>query len=191
MAYYKKLVWDRIYLSPKTTSEEEIDKYTKWFNDFQVTDYLTNSSDLFTYNSEKERLENDVKCNENTRNFGIITLDWDNLIWWVWLNHISSVKRSATFWIYIWEEEYRSHGYGTEATNLILEFAFKYLNLHRVDLRLVAINERAHKCYLKCGFKDFWRAREEIFVNWKYYDSIYMDILESEFKGDFIRNKNL
>lgn len=55
----------------------------------------------------------------------------------------------------------------------------------------LAINERAYKCYLKCGFKDTGKSREETFLNGKYYDKLHMNILEYEFKGDYIRNKNI
>lgn len=34
-------------------------------------------------------------------------------------------------------------------------------------------------------------SREEIFLNGKYYDKLHMDILENEFQGDYIRNKNV
>ena len=57
--------------------------------------------------------------------------------------------------------------------------------------RLEVNNERAHKCYLKCGFKDTGCSREAIFFNGKYYDRLHMDILENEFDGDHIRNKNV
>ena len=43
MKYFKKLIGERIYLSPKGTSEEEIQKFTEWLNDFQITDYLGRS----------------------------------------------------------------------------------------------------------------------------------------------------
>lgn len=33
--------------------------------------------------------------------------------------------------------------------------------------------------------------KQEIFLNGKYYDKLHMDILENEFEGDFIRNKNV
>ena len=35
MKYFKKLIGERIYLSPKGTSEEEIQKFTEWLNDSQ------------------------------------------------------------------------------------------------------------------------------------------------------------
>ena len=78
-----------------------------------------------------------------------------------------------------------------KSLNILLEYAFRYLNLHSIRLTLLDVNERAHKCYLKCGFKDTGCDRDEIFLNGKYHNKLHMDILESEFNGDFIRNKNI
>ena len=74
---------------------------------------------------------------------------------------------------------------------MILEYGFKYLNLHSIKLDLLSVNERAHKCYLKCGFKDTGVDRDAIYLNGKYYDKLHMDILENEFTGEYIRNKNV
>lgn len=40
MKNFKKLIGDKIYLSPKGTTDEEIEIFTQWVNDFQVTDYI-------------------------------------------------------------------------------------------------------------------------------------------------------
>lgn len=190
MKYCKKLVGDRIYLSPKGVSEEEIEKFTEWMNDFQVTDYIGRTSQITTYSSEKEYLENAEK-NTDKRTFNIVNLEDNKLIGTIGLEHIHWVERSAVLGIFIGDKDFRSKGYGTEAIKLLLEYGFKYLNLHSIRLDLLSVNERAHKCYLKCGFKDTGASREEIFINGKYYDKLHMDILESEFDGDYIRNKNI
>ena len=190
MQYFKKLVGDRIYLSPKDCSNEEIEKFTEWMNDFKVTDYTGRSGQVVTLSGEKEWLENSAKDKEN-RNFNIIELSSNKLVGTIGLEHFNWIFRSAVLGIFIGDEDYRSKGYGSEAINLLLEYGFKYLNLHSIKLDLLAINERAHKCYLKCGFKDTGRSREGIFLNGKYYDELHMDILEYEFNGDYIRNKNI
>lgn len=190
MKYLKKLIGERIYLSPKGSSEEEIQKFTEWMNDFQVTDYTGRTSQITTYASEKEYLENVEKDTEK-RTFNIVNLEDDKLVGTVGLEHINWVERSAVLGIFIGDEDFRSNGYGTESIKLLLEYGFKYLNLHSIRLDLISINERAHKCYLKCGFKDSGKSREEIFLNGKYYDKLHMDILENEFEGDYIRNKNV
>ena len=190
MKYLKKLVGDRIYLSPKGISEEEIEKFTEWMNDFEVTDYIGRTSQLMTLEDEKTFLENMSKTDE-VRNFSIIELNNDKLIGTIGLEHINWIKRNAVLGIFIGDNEFRNNGYGTEAIKLLLEYGFRYLNLHSIKLNLISINERAHRCYLKCGFKDTGASREEIFLNGKYYDKLHMDILETEFEGDYIRNKNI
>lgn len=190
MLYFKKLIGDRIYLSPKGVSEEEIEKFTMWLNDFQVTDYTGKSASLITLQSEKEWLESASK-NTDDRIFNIIDLKNDKLVGTIGLEHFNWIDRSAILGIFIGDEDYRNNGYGTEAIKLLLEYGFKYLNLHTIKLDLLGVNERAHKCYLKCGFKDTGRDRESIFLDGKYYDRLHMDILETEFEGDYIRNKNI
>ena len=159
-------------------------------NDFQVTDYTGRSGQITTILGEKEWLENSAK-NTSNRNFNIIELKDNKLIGTIALEHFNWIERSAVLGIFIGDKDFRSNGYGTEAIKMLLEYGFRYLNLHSIRLNLLSINERAHKCYLKCGFKDTGCSREQIFLNGKYYDKLHMDILEYEFKGDYIRNKNI
>lgn len=190
MHYFKKLVGERIYLSPKSCEEEDIIKFTEWMNDFEITDYIDNSSMLFSYESEKEWVIASAK-KSSPGNFNIIDLETNELIGSVGFDKIKDVSRSAVLGIFIGNDKYRSNGYGTEAIKLLLEYGFKYLNLHSIKLTVLDVNARAYKCYIKCGFKETGRDREAMYLNGKYHDVIHMDILESEFTGDYIKNKNV
>ena len=185
MKYFKKLIGERIYLSPR--NNEEIEKFTQWLNDFQTTDYLGRSSYIITLESEKQYFEETIDKNYN---FFIVTLDDDKLIGTVGLEKFDAINRTATLGIFIGDKEYRSQGYGTEAIKLILDYGFNYLNLNNIKLDLMSFNERALKCYKKCGFKEYGRRRKCKFINGKYYDCIEMDILAEEFKESYIKNKN-
>lgn len=186
MKYFKKLLGDRIYLSPRNSGDYEI--FTEWLNDFETTDYLGRSANILTIEAEKEYLE---KNNNSQATFAIVTLSEDKLIGTVSLELINSINRCATLGIFIGDKDYRSQGYGTEAIKMILEYGFSYLNLNNIKLDLMSFNERALKCYKKCGFKEYGRRRNCKFVDGKYYDTIEMDILASEFKENCIRNKNI
>lgn len=186
MKYFKKLVGDRIYLSPRNIEDVEI--FTKWLNDFEVTDYIGRSAAVMTLEGEKRYLEQNLNPEAS---FVIVTLDKDEMIGTVSLERINNINRSATLGIFIGNKDYLSKGYGTEAIRLILDYGFNYMNLHSIKLNLMSFNERALKCYKKCGFKEVGRYRENKFVNGKYYDTICMDILASEFTESFIRNKNI
>lgn len=186
MKYFKKLVGDRIYLSPR--SIEDAEKFTEWMNDFEVTDYTGRSGQIISLQGEKKYLEENYNPEAV---FSIITLDEDKLIGTVGLESIEKVHRTATLGIFIGDKDYLSKGYGTEAIRLILDYGFNYMNLHSIKLHLISFNERALKCYKKCGFKETGRIRENRFVNGNYYDTISMDILENEFTDSYIRNKNV
>ena len=56
MKYFKKLVGDRIYLSPRNAEDAEI--FTEWMNDFETTDYIGRSAGVVTLEGEKKYLEN-------------------------------------------------------------------------------------------------------------------------------------
>lgn len=186
MKYFKKLIGERIYLSPR--SVEDAEKYTEWFNDFEITDYTRKSGKVMSLEYEKRFLQEN--CNPEAT-FAIITLDSDKVIGNVGLEYINNISRTATLGIFIGDRDYLSKGYGTEAINLILDYGFNYLNLNNIKLDLIEVNERALKCYKKCGFKEYGRRRKCNFVNGKYYDDIEMDILAEEFTGNYIKNKNI
>lgn len=186
MKYFKKLVGERIYLSPRNS--EDVEQFTEWLNDFNTTDYIGRSGASVTLDTEKEYLS---RVSKDTATFVIITLEDNKMIGTVSLEQIDDINRNATLGIFIGDKDYRDNGYGTEAIRLILEYGFRYLNLHNIKLDLMEFNERALKCYKKCGFQENGRRRKCKFINGKYYDSISMDILAEEFTGDFIKNKNI
>ena len=187
MKYYKKLIGENFYLSPITSDDAEI--FAKWMNDFGVTDYIGRSSTLVTVSAEQAWI-NSILEGKNYL-FSIIKNEDDMLIGNIELQNVNHADRRATLGILIGEANERNKGYGTEAINLLLDFAFNYLNLNSIDLTLIAVNDRAKRCYEKVGFKEFGRQREAKFVNGKYYDVIHMDILAKEFGKSFIKNKNV
>ncbi|NLM96203.1 MAG: GNAT family N-acetyltransferase [Halanaerobiaceae bacterium] len=178
LRYFKKIVGERLYLSP--INMEDVEKFTEWVNDLEVTINLVLSPYIFSLEKEREALEG--LCNEGYT-FSIITLDNDELIGNCGLLNVNLINRTAEAGIFIGNKEYWNRGYGTEAMNLLLDYAFNLLNMNSIFLRVHSFNKRAIKCYKKCGFKEIGIRREAYLVGDKKYDQIYMDILASEFKG--------
>jgi RimJ/RimL family protein N-acetyltransferase len=63
------------------------------------------------------------------------------------------VDRSAVLEIGILNSENWGRGYGSEAIHLLLDFAFKSLNLNRVELEVLDFNKRAHRATGKLDSK--------------------------------------
>ncbi len=133
---------------------------------------------------EEEWIRNTWKERQEKRGFtlAIASIAENKLIGGISLFNINWVSRSAMFGISIYDPKNRGKGYGQEATRLILDFAFKTLNLHRVELFTFDFNTEAQKTYRKVGFKEIGRRREAAFIDGQYHDAIDMDILNDEWQ---------
>jgi RimJ/RimL family protein N-acetyltransferase len=87
----------------------------------------------------------------------------------------------------IGEKDCWNKGYGTEATALVLDYAFTALGLHNVMLRAYAYNQAGIRAYQKAGFREFGRRRQARRLAERAYDVVYMDCLASEFQGGVVR----
>lgn len=71
-------------------------------------------------------------------------------------------------------------GCGTEATRLILDYAFDVVGLHRVTLEVFDFNTRAQRVYEKCGFVREGLQREALYWDGRWHDTIDMAVLEGD-----------
>ena len=99
----------------------------------------------------------------------------------VGLVHINATHRTAELGIGIGEHDCWGNGYGTEATRLVLDYAFTMLGLHNVMLRVFSYNERAIRAYERAGFREIGRRREAQRVGDRAYDVVFMDCLAADF----------
>ncbi len=93
----------------------------------------------------------------------------------------SGPNRTAEFGITIGEVDRRGHGLGTEATRLVLDYAFTVLGVHNVWLDTLASNEAALRAYARAGFKEIGRRREAHRRGDRVEDVVLMDCLATEF----------
>ena len=178
MKYFKKIVGERVYLSP--VNPEDNEKYVEWLNDLKVSLNLTMAPKIISLNKEKEILEN---MSKEGYNFAIVDKKEDELLGNCGLMDVELIHGTAELGIFIGEKDYWNKGYGTEVINLILDYGFNILNLNNIMLRVHSFNKRAINCYKKCGFKEIGRRREGFVIGDDKYDDIYMDILAEEFEG--------
>jgi RimJ/RimL family protein N-acetyltransferase len=90
---------------------------------------------------------------------------------------------SVLYHITIGEKDAWGYGYGTEATELMLDHAFGALGLHRVALAVFEFNERAIRSYRRCGFVVEGAAREAISRDGRWWDELTMSVLEPEWRA--------
>ncbi len=99
------------------------------------------------------------------------------------LENINWCDRASEVGIIVGDQAYWGKGYGTDAMRVLLRVGFDWYNLHRIDLRVIADNERAIRSYEKCGYQHEGRMREAMFVGGEHKDVLLMSILEDEFRS--------
>ena len=182
MEYYRKLVGERLYLSPFDASDEgTCTQWARWMNEPAVAECYGDPSHLVTPASAKKTLEG-----LTGHRFNIVLMDGDVCVGHISLHDIDHFHLHAYIGIFIGDGEHRGKGYGAEAIRLVLDYGFKTMNLHSILLSVNADNAAAIACYKKAGFRESGRRREYKFKGGKYIDIIYMDILEQEFAGKIL-----
>jgi len=174
MLFFRKIVGERLYLSPFDADDTEIyTKWTEWMNNKTIGDNYGGPHNLVSLASIKKTLE-ELKGYR----FSIVLGEGDVLIGHISLHDIDHLNRNAFLGIFIGEEIHWNKGYGAEAIRLILDYGFNTLNLHNIMLSVHADNKAGISCYKKVGFREVGRRREWVFKDGKYIDKIYMDILD-------------
>ncbi|MCL2018274.1 MAG: GNAT family N-acetyltransferase [Oscillospiraceae bacterium] len=176
MKYFKKIVGERVYLSPYSTDDIEI--FTKWLNDRAVTDGLGDSAMQFNLLNEKEWMEGILKKGEHS--YAIVMDRTDEVVGSIGLFEVKNTHGTATVGLFIGEATNRGKGLGTEAMKLMVGYAFDVLNFQNIMLNVFEFNKGAYKSYLKVGFKEFGRRRKAVYLDNKRHDIIFMDITRED-----------
>jgi RimJ/RimL family protein N-acetyltransferase len=125
----------------------------------------------------------DLKAGQGGRDETSFAIEADNkFIGQCALFHFDQVARTCELGIMIGDKDYWGRGYGREAIGLLLDYGFRYHNLHRVYLSVNGNNERAIRAYLVCGFKEEGRLRAHVWHDNAYIDLVYMGILRAEWE---------
>ncbi|WP_080873590.1 GNAT family N-acetyltransferase [Oceanobacillus timonensis] len=155
--------------------------YHKWRNDVQVMHSTSPFLDVYPMKATEDFIEYAILKSETSKGYIMVDKKTEMSIGIVSLIHIDYKNRNAECIIDIGEKEYWGKGYGLEGLNLLLDYAFYELNLHRVSLRVFSFNKRAIKLYKKMGFEAEGTSRQSLFRDGKWHDICHMGILQAEY----------
>ena len=160
---------------------DNLQAFRRWYQDPQVARLARYQDGPMTI-EEIDRFFTARAMGAETMTMAIHVRESDRLIGTCAFSQLDGDNGSALFHITIGEKDAWGHGYGTEATGLMVDHAFGALVLHRVALSVFEFNERAIRAYVSCGFTIEGRAREAIWRDGRWWDELSMSILESEWR---------
>ncbi|MGH2350406.1 MAG: GNAT family N-acetyltransferase [Chloroflexota bacterium] len=173
---------EQVALGP--TTPELLPLVLRWRSDFEVTRTLAARWRLTSRHAVETWYD---AFRQHDHGFMIYERETLRPIGFATLMDIDHLMRTAELALVIGEKDYWGKGYGTEATTLMLDYAFTWIHLHSVKLRVFAHNERGLRAYQRAGFKLIGRWREAYRIGDRALDVIFMDCLATEFRSPVLR----
>ena len=166
----------RLYL--RAVRREDLPLLVKWANDPDIRDLYSRRhfpvdeievSELIAQLHKRTDRVSLVICLNEGRAIGIIgvhSIDWKN--------------RLGETEIAIGEKEFWSKGYGTEATMVLLHYAFDTLNLRKMHAAIYGFNTASQAYKKKCGYQVEGVQRQHVFKNGEYHDRILVAVFRED-----------
>jgi RimJ/RimL family protein N-acetyltransferase len=158
---------------------ENVEAFQRWYSDPEVA-RLARYQDAPMRPDEIDRFFQLRALGGDSLTMAIHDRETDRLIGSCAFSQVDGENGSAMYHITIGEKDTWGRGYGTEATQLMLDHAFGTLGLHRIALTVFEFNERAIRAYRRCGFVIEGRSRESIWRDGRWWDELSMSVLSSE-----------
>jgi RimJ/RimL family protein N-acetyltransferase len=164
---------EQIQIGPITTQDSE--PLFRWFNDPQAArlDYAWRPVDGISH----QKWITSIGTDPTQIWFAIRRAGHAAIIGFVILRNISPVHRSAELGVRVGEEGDRGRGVGKDATRQVLRFCWRALNLNRVQVSVLAGNERALRLYTALGFRREGTLRQAQFIDGAWKNVILMGAL--------------
>lgn len=173
------LIGEKVLLTP--LEEDDVDFICRMENDPEVRYALFLYKPLTRQMVEK-KIQQIIDSNE-TFMFMILDKESQQIIGQTGLVRIDFISRAAVFYIAILDKLFRSKGLGTEATQLVIDYAFNTLNLNRIQLHVNSENAPAVHIYKKIGFQIEGTLRQAMYHGGNYCDFFVMGLLKEDFKS--------
>jgi len=162
--------------------ETVVEHFSKWNRDTEYWRLLAAEPAMpYTKKQVKEFVEKELLGDHPDLFFFMIrSLQDDRILGETGLDGVEWNHGESFVGISIGEREFWGTGYGTDAMQVLLRYAFCELNLHRVSLTVFEYNPRAIRSYEKAGFKIEGQERKFLERGGKRWDMLYMGILRQE-----------
>ena len=162
--------------------------YARWMNQLEVRRGLDQMGIASPESQEKwveDNLERSAKSEPEAVEFTVYDRGDSTPVGTAGLLDIAHANGTAEFALVIGER--RGQGLGTEATRLVLDFAFHVLQLRNVLLETLAWNVAGLTAYERAGFRRVGVRRGAVMSRGRPTDIVIMDAVPEDFGASVLR----
>lgn len=156
--------------------------YAEWYGDPEIW-HLTSWSAAPLGRSAVKRLFEERELSTTDDSFAIHVEGEEEPVGVISLMNISEANASADLSVIVGQSEDRNRGFGAEAIEMILGYAFDDLGLNRVGLSVFEFNEPAIATYERLGFEREGRLRRAVRRADGFHDALLMSVLRDEWRS--------
>jgi RimJ/RimL family protein N-acetyltransferase len=154
---------------------EDAERCYRWMNDPNIVRTLKARYPI-AFQTEQEWLERAMHPGNNERHFAIERRDDRTHIGNASIHDIDWVSRTGWFGLFIGEPAAWNRGFGSDAVQTLVRFAFDDMNLVKLRINVFEYNERAKHVLTERGFVQEGELQRDFFREGKYHDILILSI---------------
>lgn len=160
-------------------------KITK--NDLKTLQRWRNSSEVWQYNTQyillnminqKQWYDQNIQKNSDRIMF-MVTNKIGESIGVCGLIHMNPKDKNASVAIMIGEKKYHNKGLGIEILQLLVNYGFTKIKLHRIEAKIFAYNQISVHLFKKMNFKQEVIMRDSLWRQGKWWDVYTFSLIQS------------
>lgn len=161
-----------VFLRP--IERRDLEKLNQWKNDETVYQNLGGGYMPMSVDVQEKWMDSMMDTTGSNKRFMIETQEGD-AVGMIGLYSINWIYRTCELGIFIGEIDQQGKGYGSEAYQLLEQFASRYLNIRKIKAYVVSDNGSATKMYNRLGFSKVGELAEERFIDGVYHSVFILE----------------
>ena len=162
------------HIQLRPLKESDLVFLNQWKNDESIYKYLGGGFIPVSYDQQKNWISSLIDMTGNNKRFLILSPD-QVPVGMIGLYGINWIHRTCECGLFIGDSEARGKGYAFDAWCTLEHYAKCYLNLRKINLKVVSENKGGFNLWKKCGFVQVGVLHEERFIDGKYCDVVLME----------------
>ncbi|HEX7153892.1 MAG TPA: GNAT family protein [Thermoanaerobaculia bacterium] len=156
---------------------DDAERCYRWMNDPNIVRTLKSRYPI-AFQDEIEWLDKAMHADANERHFAIERKDDRTHIGNASIHEIDWVSRVAWFGLFIGEPSAWNRGFGGDAIQTLVRFAFEEMNLQKLRINVFDYNDRAKHILETHGFVQEGRLQRDFYREGTYHDIVIFSVFK-------------